>query len=389
VKSEKAVLIITNHYPGKMSGGSIASLAFINSMGSLFENCFLIYPSNGKENCGFFLKNIRLIPCEDNRQPWLKGFQVYSGKLHRFAAMAIGEMMKINPHIVAFDTSIVSRGILKEVIRHNCKIVTLHHNIEREFIRDNPPSFLYSMPYRYYLAGAEKTALTHSTMNLTLTEKDREEFVGYYGGENISQIRCLGVSEPEGNMIHRPQKINAQPYKKAKKIVITGSLKFRQSEMSIKDFINEYWPLTRQVDTGSELIIAGSYPTSQLAAICRKNQGIRLIANPQDMSEIVSGCDIYVCPVNSGSGFKYRIMDGLRAGLPVLVHRKSSYGYEKIIEKGCVFIYDSKETFTEAITKLNSLKFEREDILKSYLDTFSFDKGVSRLRSILDDAGLL
>ena len=81
-------------------------------------------------------------------------------------------------------------------------------------------------------------------------------------------------------------------------------------------------------------------------------------------------------------------MDGLKYGLPVLTHKVSLRGYEKVEARGVMFSYLTKEEFAVGITKLSDLDMSRKEIQDIYLDLYQFDNGVKRMKEILSQNGI-
>ncbi len=377
------VLIITNHPVEKKEGGCIASRSFINALATIFPDCTLIYPSSGKSIDHLINNNIKQIPCEDRRPKWIKGLGMYFGVLHRFRSTAFEWINMNKPQLVVFDTAIVSCGLIRIVKSLGIKTVTIHHNVEIDYYADNKMPLLIRLPHLFYLWEAEKKAILESDLSLTLTENDSGRLKDLYSSDRESNIRCLGTFEPTcfntGNtsVITKPEKTDHI------NIVITGSLEYPQNNLSILEFFKTYYPAIPDFKKKLVFTVSGSNPSEKLSNISGNNPDIRLIPDPDDILSIVSGADIYLCPVNRGSGIKLRIMDSLRLGIPALVHEVSASGYETFIKAGFMLKYDTVPTFKTALEKILNSQFDRSAIMKLFQENFSFESGVRRLENIL------
>jgi hypothetical protein len=383
----KRILIITNHYPDMTGGGSLASRTIINSFASLFRYSTLIYPDNGKPVGHLFLPGIKTIPNNDPRPKWFKGLEVYTGRLHRFERCVVAEIKSNKPDILIFDTSIVSLRIIEKAVRSGIRIITVHHNVEVDFIKDNPPSIVYRFPYSYFLVKSEREAVIASKLNLTLTEHDRIRLSELYKRDILPIITCMGVSEPYTAGIKQLPEFSGEN-KKNPRFVISGDLSYPQSDISIRNFIETLWPIVKNRFENPELVITGKKPTAKLARLCAKFKEISLIGNPDNIFKIVAGCDFYLCPVDRGSGFKFRIMDGLKLGLPAIVHRVAAQGYEDFSEKGFMSVYDSPGSFNESISNICFKSIDYRQLKYVYTEKFSFERGVKRLEDILNKTDL-
>ena len=110
--------------------------------------------------------------------------------------------------------------------------------------------------------------------------------------------------------------------------------------------------------------------------------GIEFIDTPADMADVLNRARFYICPVNRGGGVKLRVMDGLRTGMPVLVHRVSARGYESL-EGISLFVYDTPESFVIALQEMLDCPGGATLRQEAYNARFSFEAGVKRLRNIL------
>lgn len=377
------VLIITNHYLDGRGGGTTGSRGFINAFAAIYPDCLLIYPDNGHDVSKLIIPGLNAIGCPDKRPSWLKGAGIYFGRLHRFTALAKKTINSYKPDIVVFDTSTVSSGLIRFVKKAGIKTITIHHNVEKDYFRDNPPSWFIRYPYFFYIKRTERKAVQLSDLNLTHTDEDTNKLLEYYSGGRNRNIQYIGVlGTYKGGDYTR---IELKEKKESKTVfVMTGNLSLIQSYSSFIDFIEKYLPVLIETCEDMELVIAGSNPSENLVRICESNKKIRLVPNPSDMMEILIRGDVYICPVDRGSGLKIRIMDGLKAGLPVLSHDVSSRGYEYFIETGFIHTYKSIPTFQSSLELILSTKPDRNTRIEQFRDYFSSENGVARMKKVID-----
>ena len=241
------------------------------------------------------IPSIKKVPCDDKRATWVKGAGIYFGKIHRFRKLVMNIFLTQKPDIVIYDTSIVSYQLIRAAKKLGIFVITIHHNVERDYLQDNPRPLVYRIAYRYHLFKAERDAVKISNLNLTLTDSDRKRLTLLYEPEN--EIATSGVFEP----LCLPESVVPSQVAGASghpKFVITGNLSFPQTDLSVRLFISTYWPIARKCRSDSELIITGKDPSRQLKSLSRKFKDIRLIPNPQNISGIVAECNYYICPVD-------------------------------------------------------------------------------------------
>lgn len=383
------VLFVTRSYLFQNNGGANASKAYVNAFASIYADMTLVYPE--KENglsARYIPAGVKRIPVPDHRSKIVKGLEMYRGRLLRFFVPVKKILEKEKYDIVVFDNSITSLGLIKYAKAMGAKIIIIHHNVELAYLNDNPVSILYSLPYHYYVRKAEREALLNGALNLTLTNEDAEEFRKMFPDKNL-HLHKIGVFEYK-NTIDKPL-LEHDGIKKNNSMVfvISGSLYFKQSEMPIVDFLENYFPLMKKQYPDAKLIITGRNPSEQLYKTVLNIEGVELIPNPEDINAVIAKANYYICPINAGSGQKLRVLDGLKQGLPAIVHSVSARGYEDLVKKNIIYEYDESISFVRAIKDIVSSKKSSKVVYEEYLKYFSLNAGICRIKDALQNVNLM
>jgi glycosyltransferase involved in cell wall biosynthesis len=381
------VLYFTHHYLDDNSGGSFASRAYINAFTEIADSCMLMYPDRGIPITDFIHRKCILKGVKNDRSNLGKVIDYYLGRLHRYYRVMIPQIKDFKPDIVVFDNSRTTAGMLNKVKKLGVKTITIHHNYEMEYYRGTKPSILWRIPFMYFMEKAERNAVQQSDLNLTLTDEDICLLQKHYDPQKTTKIAKLGSFESGSISINNEVQSKTKIDEKKLCFVITGTLGTYQTEVSVIPFLEIEYPELLKMLPDSKLIIAGRNPSDKMILACSIYPSIELIENPENMQEIIARADVYICPTCVGGGLKLRVMDGLKAGLPVLTHAVSARGYDEFSMANCMFIYDNKETFKVSLENL--LKEIRRGNLDSntiktiYKSVFSFEAGVKRLKNIL------
>lgn len=369
-------LFVTNSYLDGNSGGIYASRTHINLFAEVSESLTLIYPiKEGNAAKYIFEKKINMVPVGDSRNNLRKFIDLCCGKVHRFIlGKEYFDAEKYD--VVVFDNSVVSSGLVKRFKKTGIKTITIHHNYQVEYLLGDSP-LLTLLPDLFWTWVYERQAVKYSDLNITLTNQDVELLRKHY--DKKATYATLGVFE-----FNREKPVELITKEKTHRYVITGGLSFKQTENSLIRWIGTYYPILKKEDPLAVLTIAGSNPSATLSSAIVK-AGIQLVASPPDMGPILQEADYYICPVDRGGGLKLRNLDGLKYGLPVLTHKVSLRGYEKMSEKGFVFSYDTPNSFAVGIRKMLMLEVDKRTIQKQYICQYEFNKGVYRLSEILKE----
>lgn len=360
-------------------GGIYAARSHINMFSALSSSMTLLYPVNKKNGIeGVDKSRINTLwPIEDKRSIIKKVYDRIIGRPTRFYMISEDLFDNTKYDTVVFDNSLVSARLIKIARKKGLKVITIHHNYQVEYIKadGNPYTRFWDIIWTRKYEGE---AVRLSDINLVLTPQDAKLLAGNYGKE--AKFACLGVCEYKKS----DNAVIPNSSERLHRYLITGGLSARQNEVSIISWLKDYYPLLKSIDSQTSLSIAGRSPSERLKSIIVAN-GVNLIDSPKDMWPVLQSSDYYICPVDCGGGLKLKIMDGLKAGMPVITHKVSARGYEPMKEYGVVFDYDDKESFTKAILNALNLKMSKQEVVKKYNSVFSFEQGLKRLKTILED----
>lgn len=378
----KKILFVTRHNPYVRSGGGLATKAFINAFSKLYPNKVdLVLADNCSIDDSIKVNNIIKVK---PRNTINRVFSLFTGKLHRFTPKVKELIDNEEYELCVFDGSIVAGSLIKYTKIKNIKSITIHHNYEPQYHLDNKSIESFKGYLSYFIKKNEKCAYLHSDLNLFLTQYDLNLFIIKYG-KSDGKSKMIGIFEYESS--YKPQtKIHQNNIIKNKyRLVISGSLNSYQTEHGIISFYSKYWNLLSKNLDNFNLTITGRNPSSQIYNTIGKNTNVSIIPNPINIEEIILTNNIFFCPTCIGSGLKLRVMDGLRIGLPILVHEVSARGYDYYFDKPWFQIYSDEESFVKAIQNIKNIlpNINNETITKEYLKFFSFESGLNRLESYL------
>ena len=376
------ILFITRHYLDQMLGGPNCSKAFVRAFADISSRMSLIYPDhNNKQTCLSFLngnKNIDFYPVYDRRSRLKKCIDMYRGQMHRFGHFVKKHLQTNKYDIIIIDHSFTaSSGVLESSLLNGAKIITIHHNVERQYIKDNPMNLLYRIPYEFYALKAERISILNSDINLTLTESDRTAFCMAYP-QKKNTFHSVGVFEYEDEC-SIGQSNEERPF-----FVISGSMDAIQTETSVLRFLKEYMPVLNNICPQAKVVVSGRNPSKLIFLAASHWNNVKIVPNPENLTEEIAKGNYYICPIDTGGGLKLRCMDALRVGLPVLAHKLSTRGYESIMEGGYMFSYSTKEEFAEGLRRILNLKNSHPDVVKCFHMYFSYPAGKMRIERVLE-----
>ena len=369
-------LFITHHYLSGFGGGFYASRSLILAFAQLSESMTLLCPAREDALPTVHPDGVRVVPVYDTTPRWKKVWNLLTGRLHRFEEAIRGELSRGGYDTVVFDSCYPSFRMIDPAHRAGCRVITVHHNFQQEYVRDN-----YVFPVRplmlFWTRRCERAAVRRSDLNLTLTSEDKDLLTHAYCKGYPVSIRVFGIFEPPFAPGTEPSEVEENVF------LITGDLGIRQTKASLLEWLKDYYPILKEEYPDCRLILAGKNPHPRIRQFCGEN-GVELVDTPPEMEPVLKRGKYYICPISLGGGIKLRVMDGLRHGLPVVAHEVSARGYA-LLEGRYLFAYDSPATFRAALRRLERGDGEADRIVALFRETFTFEAGLGRLRAILQD----
>lgn len=374
---EMKTLVVCYSKMKGFGGGVFAARATVNALASVCDEVTVLFPADQPdERDPELMPKVRQIGVTDSIPRFRKLLRcLFRGTLHRMEKVFGALTEKESFDTIVFHNSKTSRRLIPIAKKRGAKVITVHDNYEYEYTKDNFPWYdlLWMLPITM---RGEREAVRGSDLNLVLSVQDRDLLRSHYDPDCKSRFEVLGVFEYKDRPLPelgKPTEIDT--------FVITGNLGARQTLDSLLPWLDECWPILHRRCPEARLLVAGKNPgqalKKRLEAI-----GADLVDTPQDMGSVLSRGKYYVCPTCKGGGVKLRVMDGLRYGLPVLVHEVSARGYEPFMSSS-LFVYHDPVSFKDALERMLDTEVDRSLILEIYSSHLSWHSGVSRMKRYL------
>ena len=373
------VLYVTNQDPNGVGGGCYASHAYLKAFSRIFHGKIDLCIA---EECNEQDKDIKLAHTFriKPRNKTQKVLSIFNGRMHRFTKPVKRLICENNYDYCVLDHNKLAGSLIRKLKQRKIKVITIHHNYEPEFFKDNCTNLWYRIFYMRHVVRSERLAYLMSDINLFLTKDDLEKFIKVYGNCNG---KCSVIGTFEYSEIQFPV-INSNNSETIT-IAITGSLNNEQGIDGVKFFIKDLYP---NIDKSNRIIIAGKQPTQEIVSLCDCKSNIQLVPNPKSMNDILCQAQIYICPTRLGGGLKLRIMDGLRLGLPVLTHKCSARGYDLFFDKPYFRVFSDSASFQVELDNLirfiKGVNNYKEDCRNHYQSVFSFISGLDRIKKAIE-----
>lgn len=376
----KSILLVTMHDPFTKDGGGLASKGFIEIFNRISDGNLDVCLA---DNCQVYItphfcRKVIMVP---PRTRMSRALVLVTGEMHRFTPFVKRylEMHSNEYEYCIFDHNAIGGTLVDYARSKRLKTITIHHNYEPDYFKDNHPQRIYRNLLLPYVVRNERKAYQHSDLNLFLTQDDALTFRKVYG-ENHKINEVIGCFDLQECIDDSRGGSTSFPFT----CVISGSLESMQTIDGIKYFFSE---LYQHIPCNFKIIITGRNPSVEIRQLCNDKTNVILIPNPEDISSIIRQADIYICPVKTGSGLKLRLMDGLRLGLPVLTHAIAARGYDAFQDMDGFRLFNDGGSFLQGLEGLSKSlltgKINRVEIQRKYQENFSLFAGIQKVKKAL------
>jgi len=143
-------------------------------------------------------------------------------------------------------------------------------------------------------------------------------------------------------------------------VLCVGTFKWLPNVEAVWFLVKHIWPLIKESIPDAKLWIVGNAPTPDVLALQEEDASITVTGNIPDIRDAFNNSDILVAPVLSGKGTRYKVLEALASGTPVVATNTAVEGLE--VENGThVMAANTAEDIAAlAIKLLNDPKKRKE-----------------------------
>jgi hypothetical protein len=354
-------LYITPFRPSLQSGGEITVYNNLNILSRIFNRIDYIglksnYLINDKINVISEIDNINFLEKIKSYFYFASASSVISKFLKEI------KKLDLKSYDLIFVESTRFGCLVKYLYSYNKNIIVNMHNLELFYFKDARDKLSYFL-IKNKIYKSEKFSFDYSKKILYLTENEKKSIKKYY---NVDGKKFIWNPVTYKDIFGIQYNANIRDY-----ILVTANFKYKPNIKSIKvlDKIKNF-----------NIIVAGK----DVQKLNLNNKNIRLIESPTNdqMDHLMKNAKIFLSNVQSGAGMKVKIVEAMAYALPIISHKNSLHGYEKV--KG-IFSYNSEKELLNFLEKLDidRLNLMSKKNYESFRKYYSYEVVENRYRKLI------
>lgn len=101
-------------------------------------------------------------------------------------------------------------------------------------------------------------------------------------------------------------------------ILSVGTFKWLPNIEAVDFLVSKVWPLIKKAVTNANLLIVGNAPTEKVISYGKSDSQIIVAGRVEDIRDAFGSAHVLLAPVFSGKGTRYKILEAMASGTPVV-----------------------------------------------------------------------
>ncbi len=229
----------------------------------------------------------------------------------------------------------------------------------------------------------EKYYWEHCDRLVTMSEDDKEFIAAQIGSRTPIDVVANGVDTAW---------FSEQKFARRREptLLSVGTFKWLPNVEAVRFLVQKVWPLIKQKRKDAKLWVVGNAPTAEILRLAAQDPQIEVSGRIADIREAFGGAHVLLAPVFSGKGTRYKILEAMASGTPIIATSTAVEGLG-VRQRHEVIIADTAETMaSEALQLLDDERLQKKlsvngrAFVKSHYD---WDLIADRLDSIYQNLG--
>lgn len=175
-------------------------------------------------------------------------------------------------------------------------------------------------------------------MLIVFSEKDSVLARSLAPGVRVEVVHPgLGPTDPRPRAVHADEPV----------VLFTGAMNRLENSSAVTWFLDDIWPRVIAAVPSARFVIAGANPPDALAAKAAQAQRVTLTGFVDSLEPWYAQASVFVAPLRSGAGVKFKTVDAMLRGVPIVTTGVGAEGIDAPELFGAVT--DDADAFAEAV----------------------------------------
>ncbi len=185
---------------------------------------------------------------------------------------------------------------------------------------------------------AERRAVAASRMTFVCSDTDRRYLERLFRVDQIATVP---------NAVDIPP---ASPVPAAPTLLFLGNAMMPANKAAAEWLIGQVWPAVRAAVPAARLLVAGQYP-ELIDAFAAPPDGVEFLGLVDDLAALYAGVRVVTCPILSGGGTRFKIIEAGAYGRPIVSTRVGAEGLA-LEDDASILLRDAPADFAQACIDL-------------------------------------
>ncbi|MFZ5437807.1 MAG: glycosyltransferase family 4 protein [Patescibacteria group bacterium] len=149
---------------------------------------------------------------------------------------------------------------------------------------------------------------------IVMSDEDKDFIAKQINNDQKIDVVANGVDSAWFNQL--PRKLASEPT-----ILSVGTFKWLPNQEAVDFLVQKIWPEIKKLLPNTKLWIVGNAPTNKVIAYGEKDPQIKVLGRVADIREAFKSAHVLVAPVFSGKGTRYKILEAMASGTPVVASK--------------------------------------------------------------------
>ncbi len=137
-------------------------------------------------------------------------------------------------------------------------------------------------------------------------------------------------------------------------LLSVGTFKWLPNVEAVRFLVDQIWPAIKAEINQAQLWIVGASPTDEIRNLANRDDHITVTGDIPDIRDAFAGSHVLIAPVFSGKGTRYKILEALAAGTPVVATATAVEGLGVKHNQQVMVSNQAEEMAAYAIKLINS-----------------------------------